>query len=104
MNQQARFLAPAIPPYWSMIMRLFQSSAPSAPAPPRVSPETRLYAIGDIHGCMELLRTLLTAVSEDAANHPDKRKILVCLGDYVDRGGDSRAVIDCLLHHHPADF
>ena len=63
-----------------------------------------LYAIGDVHGCMELLRSLLGAIAEDAANHPAKRKVLVCLGDYVDRGGDSRAVIDCLLHHQPADF
>lgn len=51
----------------------------------------RTYAIGDIHGCLKALETLLELV-EPA---PDDR--LIFLGDYVDRGPDSRGVLDKLM-------
>ncbi len=53
-----------------------------------------LLAIGDIHGCLAALETLLAAVpiADD--------DLLVTLGDYVDRGPDSRAVVDWLIARH----
>lgn len=60
-------------------------------------PGTRVYAIGDIHGCLELLRALLDRVREHAAAHSAQRKVIVYLGDYVDRGTHSRGVVDFLL-------
>ena len=51
----------------------------------------RLFAIGDIHGCLTALNTLLEALELGA----DDR--LVFLGDYVDRGPDSRGVIERLI-------
>ena len=51
----------------------------------------RLLAIGDIHGCRMALETLLQELS------PTPSDILVTLGDYVDRGPDSRGVIDVLI-------
>ncbi len=51
----------------------------------------RLLAIGDIHGCLIALDTLLEAVRPQ----PDDQ--IVTLGDYVDRGPDSRGVLDRLL-------
>lgn len=51
----------------------------------------RLLAIGDIHGCLRSFDTLLNAV----ALEPDDR--IITLGDYVDRGPDSRGVLDRLL-------
>ena len=51
----------------------------------------RVLAIGDIHGCSRALDTLLAAV----APRPDD--LLITLGDYVDRGPDSRGVLDRLL-------
>ncbi|PLY02925.1 MAG: serine/threonine protein phosphatase [Desulfuromonas sp.] len=51
----------------------------------------RLLAIGDIHGCFDLLQKLLT----DVAPGPEDQ--LVFLGDYIDRGPASRQVIECLL-------
>jgi serine/threonine protein phosphatase 1 len=51
----------------------------------------RIIAIGDVHGCSRALRTLLDAIG------PVGQDLFVPLGDYVDRGPDSRGVIDCLL-------
>ena len=52
---------------------------------------SRTIAIGDIHGCSQALRTLLDAIS------PTVDDTVVTLGDYVDRGPDSRGVVDQLL-------
>lgn len=54
-----------------------------------------LFAIGDIHGRIDLLEPLLDVIGDEAAQRP--RTIVVGLGDYVDRGQDSRAVVDRLL-------
>lgn len=48
-------------------------------------------AIGDIHGCRKALETLLEVVA------PSRDDLIVTLGDYVDRGPDSRGVIETLL-------
>lgn len=56
----------------------------------------RLYAVGDIHGRLDLLTRLLAMIEEDAQKHPKKEKKLIFLGDYVDRGVDSRGVIERL--------
>jgi serine/threonine protein phosphatase 1 len=54
----------------------------------------RTLAIGDIHGCLRALDTLLSVVAPTA----DDR--LITLGDYVDRGPDSRGVLDRLIALH----
>jgi len=51
----------------------------------------RTIAIGDIHGCSVALRTLLVAIQ------PSEHDLLVPLGDTIDRGPDSRGVIEMLL-------
>ena len=53
---------------------------------------SRTFVIGDIHGCHQALMELLTLINAD----PDQDR-LVFLGDYVDRGPDTRGVIDELL-------
>ncbi len=63
----------------------------------RVPDGTRLYAVGDIHGRDDLLDRLLQSIEQDAAAAQDVRRVLVYLGDYVDRGLGSRQVIDRLL-------
>jgi serine/threonine protein phosphatase 1 len=55
-----------------------------------------VYAIGDIHGRRDLLEQLLDAIAADRTNWPGKTQ-LIFLGDYVDRGSQSREVIDTLL-------
>jgi len=57
-----------------------------------------LYAVGDIHGRLDLLRDLLQLIEDDAHARSDaSRRTLVFLGDYVDRGPDSGGVVTDLL-------
>lgn len=51
----------------------------------------QLFAIGDIHGCLPALETLLAVIQ------PQPEDTLVTLGDYVDRGPCSREVLDRLI-------
>lgn len=61
-----------------------------------------LYAIGDIHGRDDLLAPLLDAVRADGTGR--QHNVLICLGDYVDRGPASAAVIERLCEFHVGDF
>lgn len=56
----------------------------------------RVYAVGDIHGCANLLAPMLSQIEIDIALHPVSRPIVVFLGDYIDRGPSSRTVLDLL--------
>lgn len=56
---------------------------------------TRVYAIGDIHGRLDLLDRVIAAIKRDVAEHGSDA-LTVTLGDYVDRGPESRGVIDRL--------
>ncbi|MBU0725791.1 MAG: metallophosphoesterase [Alphaproteobacteria bacterium] len=60
-------------------------------------PDTRLYAIGDVHGRADLLSELLELLKRDAARAPESRRVLVMLGDYIDRGEWPRHTVDMLL-------
>lgn len=51
----------------------------------------RVIAIGDIHGCSVALATLIGAID------PGPDDVLVPLGDYIDRGPDSRGVLDQVI-------
>lgn len=62
-------------------------------------PGVRIYAIGDIHGRADLLRTLLGKVDADRKARPVERMITVFLGDYIDRGPSSKDVLDILLDY-----
>ena len=71
----------------------------------RVPHGVRVYAIGDIHGRTDLLTALEDLIVKDSQSAPSNvLKFLVYLGDYVDRGGDSRGVIAHLLLPPPPDF
>lgn len=66
------------------------------PAAPRVPDGIVVYAIGDVHGELGLLDGLLADVAEDARGRKGLAPVAVLLGDYVDRGPDSRGVIERL--------
>ncbi len=57
----------------------------------------RVYAIGDVHGCIKQLEKLLKLIKQDLKSSPVKQHYLVFVGDYVDRGPDSMSVIDRLI-------
>jgi serine/threonine protein phosphatase 1 len=67
--------------------------------PPLLPKGLRIYAIGDIHGRLDLLENLLRRIKADIAQYPTLRPVHVFLGDYIDRGDRSRETIDRLIDH-----
>ncbi|MDF3164606.1 MULTISPECIES: metallophosphoesterase family protein [unclassified Mesorhizobium] len=65
--------------------------------------DTVVYAIGDVHGCYDELRTLEQKIEADALQFRG-RKIIIMLGDYVDRGPNSRRVVEHLMAPPPEGF
>ena len=82
------------------------TAAPTvAGQPARVPPGACVYAVGDIHGRADLLREMHRLIAEDAATlTPGTSKFVVYLGDYVDRGLESRRVVDLLINDPLQDF
>lgn len=66
-----------------------------AVTPPRAPDGMTIYAIGDVHGERVLLERLLDLLRRDADGRPEA-PVAVFLGDYVDRGPDSRGVLELL--------
>ncbi len=62
--------------------------------PPSVGDDRRIYAIGDIHGRLDLLDQLLGMLVADNALRPTKQRRLILLGDLIDRGPHSAQVIE----------
>jgi serine/threonine protein phosphatase 1 len=57
------------------------------------------FAIGDVHGCIEKLERLLAACDSRAGGREAR---FICLGDYIDRGPESRAVVELLMRRQAA--
>jgi serine/threonine protein phosphatase 1 len=62
-------------------------------APAALPAGRRVYAIGDIHGCADRLFALHASIAGDLARRPVAAPLLLHIGDYIDRGPDSAAVI-----------
>jgi len=77
-------------PVFDRLRRLFGGRAP-APEPDRP-----LYLIGDVHGRVDLLQKLFDLIDADQARTGVEQPLAVFLGDYVDRGMDSRRVLQTL--------
>jgi serine/threonine protein phosphatase 1 len=77
-----------------MFSKLLKRKTPvRAPENPRVPEGVIVWAIGDIHGRLDLLSPLVHSIRAHAAASPPARTIVIFLGDYIDRGPDSRGVI-----------
>lgn len=61
----------------------------------------RVYAIGDIHGRLDLLRALHEKIESDLEKHRPDECVVVYLGDYVDRGPNAKGVISTLIRGLP---
>jgi serine/threonine protein phosphatase 1 len=59
--------------------------------------DLRIYAIGDVHGRLDLLLKMHDAIIEHRARRPAADWRIIHLGDYVDRGADSKGVLDFLI-------
>jgi serine/threonine protein phosphatase 1 len=64
---------------------------------PRLPERVRIYAVGDVHGRADLLDQVFSRIDSDLAAYSDCHPIQVFLGDYIDRGPYSRAVLECLV-------
>lgn len=83
----------------SWISRGLTADAPA----PRGKPGCRVYAVGDIHGRLDLLESMLRRIEEDRAGRPPRRTFIVFLGDLIDRGPDSAGVVERLRTLRLAD-
>lgn len=57
----------------------------------------RIYAIGDVHGHADLLAAMQEAIADDLARHPIDDALVIYLGDIIDRGPNSTAVIEAII-------
>jgi len=71
---------------------------------PRVPGDRRIYAVGDIHGRIDLLNKLHARIVADAETAQNLRRVIVYLGDYVDRGPGTFDVLDVLINEPLAGF
>ena len=78
-------------------MIAFKSSTSRKGRRPRTPVGVRIYAIGDIHGRADLLQDALNRIDTDLAKKPISVSVQVFLGDYIDRGPESRQVLDQLV-------
>jgi len=72
--------------------------APSVSPVPSIPPGQRVYAVGDIHGRLDLFEALIAAIEEDDAAARQARTTVILLGDLIDRGPDSAGVIARARH------
>ena len=77
-----------------MISNLFRFKK-RAPTPSAATPDDeRIYAVGDIHGRLDLFDALLQQIDEDLKARPRKKTSIILLGDLMDRGPESCGVVE----------
>ena len=79
-----------------MIARLFKRRQGAPPPVPRIPEGQRVYAVGDIHGRLDLLDELLAMIARDDAERGPTETTIIFLGDLVDRGPESAGVVERL--------
>ena len=68
--------------------------------PPSLPPGQRVYAIGDVHGCLDLLRQVLDLIAQDMRERQPASTLLIFMGDLIDRGPDSAGVVAAVRALH----
>jgi serine/threonine protein phosphatase 1 len=71
---------------------------------PQTPAATVVYAVGDLHGRLDLLNRIHRQIADDAMQRAASRRQLVYLGDYVSRGPDSAGVVDRVREWLPDGF
>lgn len=76
------------------MLKMFRKRSENSSNRASVPPGTRYYAIGDIHGRLDLLDTLLPQIERDNAARTPADSTLIFLGDLIDRGPESAGVVE----------
>ena len=76
-----------------MLHKILKNRRPAAD-PPCVPEGQRVYAVGDVHGCDDLFAALLTKIDADNASREPADTTIILLGDLIDRGPSSAAVVE----------
>lgn len=84
-------------PHRSMLAKIFSRFVKAAPPDAHAPDGRRLYAIGDIHGRLDLLDGLLMQIRADETARGGPKGELIFLGDLINRGPQSAQVIDRLI-------
>lgn len=71
------------------------------PTTPMLPDGLRVYAIGDVHGRFDLLQAIAGKIRADIESSPADRAVEIFVGDYIDRGPQSRDVVDWLIDVPP---
>ena len=95
---RCRCLVPDTTPAYA---RTMQNNIVPFPIPPRVPAGLSIIAFGDVHGHLDLMEAILTKAQSRAALKPDRRHIVISLGDLVDRGPNSAGVVARAMHEVP---
>ena len=69
----------------------------------KLSEYSQVFAVGDIHGCKDLLDIIHRKII-DASKNKEGEKLLIYLGDYIDRGPNIKDTIQTLIDFNPIDF
>lgn len=80
--------------------RFLRAIGLGSPEPAALPQGTRVYAVGDIHGRADLLDLLHAQIAADAKGYAGEKQI-VYLGDFIDRGRDSKGVVERVLRQAP---
>ena len=78
---------------WKPFLKAFDRT-PAVSTTRRVPDGTRVYCVGDIHGRDDLLREVAERVEADLKSRSFDQAVTVFLGDYIDRGADSKRVLE----------
>lgn len=66
-------------------------------------PGQRIYAVGDIHGRLDLFADLLLRIEDDLVGREDTATTLVVLGDFIDRGPEAARLIEVFMSERSCD-
>ena len=90
-------MAPAADSKTNMVLKLLRRAIDPTPPPSCVPDGLRVYAIGDIHGRLDLLDSLLFRIEADERMRGAAQTQLIFLGDLIDRGPHSAGVVQRAL-------
>ena len=69
----------------------------------KLSEYNQIFAVGDIHGCKDLLDNIHQKIIK-ASKDKKGEKLIIYLGDYIDRGPDIKETIQTLIDFNPSNF